>query len=81
MPFAVSTWRWRLINPQPEMILKISAGISVIRKRLYLSRTGSGIDPDKCEYHDRSAVREIKTITQLGRYLEEKPIRRRRRKS
>jgi len=38
------------------------------------------LDPDNCEYHDRTSVREIKTLTQLGRYLEEKPVRRKRRK-
>ena len=36
------------------------------------------LDLNKCEYHDRNASREIKTHTQLERYLEEKPIRRKR---
>jgi Fe-S-cluster containining protein len=38
------------------------------------------LDPDRCEYHDRNAVREIKTPKQLERYLEEKPIRRKRKR-
>jgi Fe-S-cluster containining protein len=36
------------------------------------------LHPDNCEYHDRNAVREIKTLKQLGEYLEEKPIRKKR---
>jgi len=38
------------------------------------------LDPEQCEYHDRDAVREIKTLKQLERYLEEKPIRRKKRR-
>ena len=38
------------------------------------------LDPKGCEYHDRHAVKEIKTLHQLGRYLDEHPIRRKRRK-
>jgi len=33
-------------------------------------------NPRECEYHDRNAIREIKTFKQLERYLKEKPIRR-----
>jgi len=34
------------------------------------------LDPKHCEYHDQNTVREIKTLKQLERYLEEHPIRR-----
>lgn len=30
----------------------------------------------ECEYHYRSAVREIRTLKQLERYLQENPVRR-----
>lgn len=38
------------------------------------------LDPKRCEYHDQNAVREIKTSKQLEQYLEENPLKRRRKK-
>jgi len=38
------------------------------------------LNPERCEYHDRNAAREIKTIKQLEKYLEEKPIKRKRKR-
>jgi Fe-S-cluster containining protein len=34
----------------------------------------------ECEYHDRNAVREIRTLKQLERYREEESVRRKKRK-
>ena len=38
------------------------------------------LDSKNCEYHDQNAVREIKTSKQLAQYLEENPLRKRRKK-
>ena len=37
------------------------------------------LDPGNCEFHDQNAVREIKTSRQLTQYLEENPLRKKRR--
>ena len=36
------------------------------------------LDSKGCEYHDKNAVKEIKTLKQLEKYLEEHPIKRKR---
>ena len=38
------------------------------------------LDPKNCEYHDQDAVREIRTPEHLAKYLEEKPIKKARRR-
>ena len=38
------------------------------------------LDPKECEYHDQNAVKAIKTLKQLEKYLEEHPIKRKRKR-